>query len=476
MCLKNADGLVWQLATSWIVWSGSTLFVQNCWSFMNSLIRVYSVCPELLVLHELSDQGLLRMSRTVGPSWTVWSGSTLFVQNCWSFMNSLIRVYSVCPALSVLHEQRDQGLLHLSRTVGPSWTVWSGSTPFVLNCRSFMNNLIRVCSVTVWSRSTPFVQNCRSFMNSVIRVYSVCPELSDLHEQSDQGLLRLSRTVGPSWKVWSGSTPFVQNCWSFMNSVIRVYSFCPELAALHEQSDQGLLRLSRTVGPSWTVWSESTLFVQNCRSFMNSVIRVYSVCPELLALHEQSDRVHSVCPELSVLHEQSEHGLLHLSRTVGPSWKVWLESTLFVQNCWSFMNSVIRVYSFSPELLVLHEQCDLALLCLSITVGPSWTVWSGSALFVQNCWSFMNSVIWLYSVCPELLVLHEQCDQGLLCLSGTVGPSWTVWSGSILFVQNCWSFMNNVIRVYSVCPELLVLHEQCDQGLLRLSRTVGPNT
>ena len=259
------------------VWSGCPLFAQNCLSHeqsdqglhclhisvcpRSSLIRVFTVCPDLSV-----------------PG-AVWSGSSLSAQICLSQeqsdqglhclprsvcpMSSLIRVFTVCPDLSVPR------------------AVWSGPLLFAQFCLSQEQSDQGLAQICLSQKQSDQGLHClpRSVCprSSLIRVFTVCPDLS------------------VPWAVWSGSSLFAQICLS------------------QEQSDQGLYCLPSSVCPRSSlirVWLKSV-----CPR--SSLIRVYTVCPDLSvpgAVWSESSLFAQIC----LSQEQSDQGLHCLSRSVCP--------------------------------------------------------------------------------------------------------------------------------------------------------------
>ena len=417
------------------VWSGSTLFARTC----------------LVTLIEVWSRSILFAQTCLSP-WQVWSGSTLFAQTClspWqkSYLGlhylprpvchpdrSLIWIYSVCPDLSVTLTS-----LIWVYTVCPDLSVtltevWSGSTLFAQTCLS------------PWQKSDLGLhclpRPVRHPDRSLIWVYSVCPDLSDTLTE-----------------VWSGSTLFAQTCLSPRQkshlglhcvprpvrhpdrSLIWVYTVCPDLSVTLTE-----------------VWSGSTLCAQTCPSpWQKSDLGLHCVPRPVRHPDRSLIWVYTVCPDLSVTLTE-----------------VWSGSTLSAQTClspWQKSDLGLHclprpVYHPDRSLIWVYTVCP----DLSITLTE---VWSGSTLSAQTClspWQKSDlglhclprpvrhpdrSLIWVYTVCPDLSVTLTE-----------------VWSGSTLCAQTCLSPWQKSDLGLHCLPRPVSHPDRSDLGLHCLPRPV----
>ena len=471
------------------VWSGSTLFARTC----------------LVTLIEVWSRSILFAQTCLSP-WQVWSGSTLFAQTClspWqkSYLGlhylprpvchpdrSLIWIYSVCPDLSVTLTS-----LIWVYTVCPDLSVtltevWSGSTLFAQTCLS------------PWQKSDLGLhclpRPVRHPDRSLIWVYSVCPDLSvtltevwsgstlfaqtclSPWQKSHLGLHCLPRPVCHPDRSLSGSTLSAQTCpspWKKSDlglhclprpvrhpdrSLIWVYTVCPDLSVTLTE-----------------VWSGSTLCAQTCLSpWQKSDLGLHCVPRPVCHPDRSLIWVYTVCPDLSITLTE-----------------VWSGSTLSAQTCLSpWQKSDLGLHCLPRP--VCHPDRSLIwvyTVCpdLSVTLTE---VWSGSTLCAQTClspWQKSDlglhcvprpvyhpdrSLIWVYTVCPDLSLTLT----GLIWVY-TVCPDLSVtltevWSGSTLSAQTCpspWQKSDlglhclprpvyhpdrSLIWVYTVCPDLSV--------------------
>ena len=109
--------------------------------------------------------------------------------------------------------------------------------------------------------------------------------------------------------------------------------------------------------------------------------------------------------------------------------------------------SLIWVYTVCPDLSVPSRSTlfvQTSLSDLVYAVCPDLSVWLG-----LHCLSRPVCLIWVYTVCPDLSVWSG--DLGLHCLSRSVCLIW--WSGSTLFVQICLSDLGLHCLSRPVCPK-----------------------
>ena len=172
------------------------------------------------------------------------------------------------------------------------------------------------------------------------------------------------------------------------------------------------------------VWSGSTLFAQTCLSpSEKSDLGLHCLLRPVCHPDRSLIWVYTVSPDLSVT-----------------LMEVWSGSTLFLRPVCHLDRSLIWVYTVCPDLS-----------------GTLTEVWSGSTLIAQIClspWQKSDlglhclprpvchpdrSLIWVYTVCPDLSVTLIEVWSGSTlfaqtCLCKQVRE---VWSGSTLFAKTC---------------------------------------
>ena len=166
----------------------------------------------------------------------------------------------------------------------------------------------------------------------------------------------------------------------------------------------------------------------------------------------------------------SDLGLHCLPRPDCLKTAVWSGSTLFAKSWLSENCSLIWVYTVCPDLTVWKLRSELGLHCLPSPDFLKSAVWCGSTLFAQTWLSENCSLRWVYTVCPVLTVWKLQSDAGLHCLPRPDCLKTAVWSGSALFAQTWLSENCSLIWVYTVCLDPTVWKLQSDLGLHCLPR------
>ena len=219
------------------------------------------------------------------------------------------------------------------------------------------------------------------------------------------------------------------------------------------ESIYGTVRcLSSDYDSHWEYWWYSSVFVVRLWQSLRILIVHFGVCRQIPTVTENIDGT-----------------VWCLSSDYDTHWKYWWYSLVFVVRLWQSLRILMVQSGVCRQTMTLTENIDGTVWCLSSDYDSHWEYWWYSLVFVVRLWHSLKILMVQSGVCRQTMIVTENIDGTVWCLSSDYDTHWKYWWYSLVFVVRLWHSLKILMVQSDVCRQTMTLTENIDGTVWCLS-------